>query len=92
MAWFSYIKARQPGPGVMAYGLAAQRLPVDSAVGLGSLHGSFQITERPQFMGAFLVPIDGLGGLQAGQTYMQGLADLDADGVVTTDPDEDMDD
>ena len=89
MAWFSYIKARQPGPGVMAYGLAAQRLPVDSAVGLGVLHGSFRITEQPGFMPNAIVPVDGLGGLQSGQVYMQGLTDLDTDGVVTSDPEDD---
>jgi hypothetical protein len=84
--WFSYLKGRLPGPGVMAYGLAAQRLPIDSAVGLGVLHGSMAITQRPGFLANATVPVDGLGGLQAGQTYMQGLDDLDADGVATTDP------
>jgi hypothetical protein len=86
MAWFAYTKGRLPGPGVMAYGLAAQRLPVDSAVGLGVLHGSLRVTQAPLFVQNAVVPVDGVGGLQAGQTYMQGLADLDATGSYSTEP------
>lgn len=92
MSWFTFTNYRQPGPGAMSHGLAAYRLPVDSATGLGVPNGSLEVTSRPVFKNAADVPTDGLGGLQNGQFYFQALTNLDTDGVATQDPSYDLGD
>ncbi|MDR3562356.1 MAG: hypothetical protein P4N59_13125 [Negativicutes bacterium] len=86
MAWFPFVKRRQPGPGAMAFGLDSFRAAAFCPWGPATrTMAAYRVTQPPQSAQGLNVPVDGLGGLTAGQIVGQPLFDLETQGIATPD-------
>ena len=73
MAWFTFLRVSQPGPGAGAYALATKRMRDETMIGTGVVAGSLNPLQPPQVMHGIMLPVGGLGGLSSGQIVGQPL-------------------